>query len=73
MGLNRSMDLRMIMVWVKRATGIGYGEYPPLEQLIDHEKADQMEGASENLRREVDHVEFLLGRGYRYNGTERGD
>jgi hypothetical protein len=54
--------LEKIMTYLKRATGIGYYSYPPLEQQIDHKQAADMERKSRTLCEEVDYIERLLSR-----------
>lgn len=52
----------MMIVWLKRATGIGYYSYPPLAEIIDQKKAEDMEQKTRNLCEEVDYIERELTR-----------
>lgn len=56
------MTIAELIKWLKRATGFGYHSYPPLEELIDQERAHDMERQSRTLRDEVIYVETILSR-----------
>ncbi len=50
-------DLRILGIWLSRATGIGYRSYPPLEEVIEPEKASEARRKADYLVRELDELE----------------
>ena len=55
---------KMIVIWFKRGTGFGYKSYPPLSNLIDHDRAVDMEYKTRTLSQEVDYIEEILTSNY---------
>jgi hypothetical protein len=56
--------MKTAIVWAKRATGVGYKDFPPLskEPLIHPERGDLLKQKSSQVVKEVERLERELSR-----------
>jgi hypothetical protein len=68
--------LNQIVIWLKRATGIGYKKFPPLPKtmVVDPRAADPIKRKSDVVVREIERLEReLRRRGIHHYSTSRHD
>jgi hypothetical protein len=72
---NRFCPLKRLIVWLKRATGLGYSKYPPLPDSppVDPQTGERLKKKSDEVVQEVERLEKELGKlGIRTNSLWGG-